>query len=276
MKNFLYVLLTAAKNEEDFIKKTIESVISQSILPVKWVIVSDASKDGTDDIIKEYASKYNFIELVRATDQAKRNFASKAFALNIGYEYLKEINYDFIGILDADVSFSPSYYETMLNKFLLDEKLGITGGVFYDFENGKFYKVTPRYHSVRGAVQLFRRRCYEDIDLWVPLATGGIDAYAELGARQYGWKVRTFDDEEVFHHRLTGTASSNLIRARFRTGISEYSLGFYPVFQAMKCLSRLNEKPYIIGTLMVFSGFWWAADRVPPIIVCVGAAKKRH
>ena len=257
MKQFFYVLLTAAKNEEKFIRQTIESVISQRTLPLKWVIVSDASTDRTDDIIKEYESKYSFIKLVRATGQAKRNFASKAFALNIGYEYLKDINYDFIGILDADVTFNPSYYETILNKLLSDQKLGIAGGVLYDFYNDKFHKITQRYHSVAGPIQLFRRKCYEDIGLWIPLPS--IDAYAEIAARQHGWKVMSFDDEEVLHHRLTGTATANLIRHRFWLGRSEYSLGYSPLFQALKCIGRLNERPFIIGAILRFSGFWWAA-----------------
>ncbi|OGU32232.1 MAG: hypothetical protein A2057_04780 [Ignavibacteria bacterium GWA2_35_9] len=256
--NISYVLLTAAKNEEKYIRQTIESIVSQKILPEKWVIVSDASTDSTDDIIQEYAYKFSFIQYVRATDQSKRDFASKTFALNIGYKYLKDLDYNFIGFLDADVTFSPIYYETILNKFLLDLKLGVAGGIFYDVYDGKRHKIPISYHSVGGAVQLFRRKCYEDIGGLVPLISGGIDTYAEISARQYGWKVRTFDDAEILHHRRTGTAATKLIRYKFRQGIVEYSLGYYPLFQGLKCVGRLVEKPYIIGALLRFSGFWWA------------------
>ncbi|OGU32231.1 MAG: hypothetical protein A2057_04775 [Ignavibacteria bacterium GWA2_35_9] len=131
--NISYVLLTAAKNEENFIRQTIESIVSQKVLPVKWVIVSDASIDSTDDIIQHYTHKFNFIQYVRVTNQSIRDFSCKIFALNIGYEYLKDVVYDFIGILDADVTLSTIYYETILNKFLLDQKLGIAGGIIYDF-----------------------------------------------------------------------------------------------------------------------------------------------
>jgi len=144
--NISYVLLTAAKNEEKYIRQTIESIVSQKILPEKWVIVSDASTDSTDDIIQEYAYKFSFIQYVRATDQSKRDFASKTFALNIGYKYLKDLDYNFIGFLDADVTFSPIYYETILNKFLLDLKLGVAGGIFYDVYDGKRHKIPISYH----------------------------------------------------------------------------------------------------------------------------------
>ena len=257
IRDIPYVLITSAKNEENFIRLTIESVVLQSILPVKWIIVSDNSTDGTDDIIREYSSKFSFIKYVRTNDKSKRDFASKTFALKTGYEHLKNIDYDFIGILDADVTFEPNYYQTIFNRFLLDEKLGIAGGVFYDFDNGEFQKITPSYHSVRGAVQLFRRKCYEDIGEWVPLEFGGEDSYAEISARQHGWKVRTFDDAEILHHRRTGSASSNFMKYKFREGKVEYSLGYHPLFQIIKCVGRLNEKPYIIGTILRFVGFWW-------------------
>lgn len=104
-----------------------------------------------------------------------------------------------------------------------------------------------------GPIQLFRRECYQDIGLWLPLPS--IDAYAEIAARQHGWTVKSFDDEEILHHRLTGTATANLIRHRFWLGTSEYSLGYSPLFQAFKCFGRLNERPYILGALLRF--FWF-------------------
>ena len=49
-----YVLITPARNEGDYIEKTIQSVISQKIKPVKWVIVSDGSTDDTVAIAQQY------------------------------------------------------------------------------------------------------------------------------------------------------------------------------------------------------------------------------
>ena len=66
--NLSYVLITPARNEEAYIEKTIRSVISQTVLPKKWVIVSDGSTDQTDDIVKKYVSKNTWMELVRMPD----------------------------------------------------------------------------------------------------------------------------------------------------------------------------------------------------------------
>src|SRR6201996_1311307 len=106
-----YVLVSPARNEEDYIELTIKSVINQTVLPAKWVIVSDGSTDRTDEIVKKYAAEYPWIELVRRPERKVRHFAGKVDCFNSGYERLKDIPYDVIGSLDADISFEPVYFE---------------------------------------------------------------------------------------------------------------------------------------------------------------------
>ncbi|MGE5410140.1 MAG: hypothetical protein ACM3MI_04200, partial [Clostridiales bacterium] len=65
----------------------------------------------------------------------------------------------------------------------------------------------------------------------------------------------------VLHHRRPGSATLNVLNNRFRQGIVEYSLGYHPFFQAMKCLFRMKEKPYVIGSLFRFIGFWYTMLR---------------
>jgi len=129
MNEFLYVLITATKNEEAYIEKMIQSAIAQTILPKKWVIVSDGSKDRTEEIVNQYAAQYEFIDLLRADADPQRNFGSKARAIAAGYERVKSIYHDYVGILDADVSFSPTYYESIMQKFEQNPRLGIAGGI---------------------------------------------------------------------------------------------------------------------------------------------------
>ena len=126
---FSYILLTAAKNEEAFIEKTIQSVIAQTVLLRKWVIVSDGSTDRTEEIISQYAAKFDFIEFVRGDGGEQRNFGSKAMAITAGYERVRSIYHDYVGLLDADVSFSPTYYESIMQKFEQNPRLGIAGGI---------------------------------------------------------------------------------------------------------------------------------------------------
>ena len=82
---YTYVLVTPARNEAQFIELTLRSVIAQTVRPVRWVIVSDGSTDGTDDIVRKYSAEHSWIELVRMPERHQRHFAAKVNAFNAGY-----------------------------------------------------------------------------------------------------------------------------------------------------------------------------------------------
>ena len=255
-----YVLITPAKNEEKYIQKTLNSVLSQTILPKRWVIVSDGSTDGTDEIVLDYCEKYDFIRLLRADAHKTRDFGSKVMAFRAGVESLRRIEYDFIGNLDADVSFDTHYFESLLKKFYQDKKLGVGGGRVLELKKG-VYKAPfgSKGRSVPGAIQLFRRECYEDIGGYIPLTLGGEDGVAEMMARMHEWNVESFSDLKVIHHRAMGFGGGyGILQYRFRGGIRDYSMGYNPMFFLLKAFSRILEEPYIIGTLFRLSGYCWA------------------
>ncbi|HEX2868556.1 MAG TPA: glycosyltransferase family 2 protein [Ignavibacteriales bacterium] len=257
MKKSSYVLITAAKNEEAFIENTIKSVLRQTILPLKWIIVSDGSTDFTDEIVSRYEAECSFIKLQRVTSTEGRNFASKVYAVNIGYSLLKNLPYDFIGILDADITFEPDYYKKLLCEFEDNPGLGLAGGRIYDLYDGKMHKGINSYNSVGNAIQFFRRECFDKLGGLTPIANGGEDGVAEITVRMHGWEVKSISHLPVLHHRRTGTAVMNVLNFKFRQGSVEYSLGYHPVFQMLKCIFRMMEKPYIIGSVCRFAGFWW-------------------
>ena len=254
-----YVLITAARNEQDHIRFPAEAVISQTIRPRQWIIVSDGSTDGTDQVVRNYAAKWNFIQLVRKEEgKGQFDFASKVFALNAGYERLKNTDYDFIGHLDADVSFEPDYYERLFAKFGENPRLGLAGGYICELHRGRFQsRPVNRSRSVAGAVQFFRRRCYEDVGAMVPFPMGGEDAYAEAMARMRGWHVEAFPDMKVFHHRKSTTARG-LIREFFQRGAEDYALGTHPLFEILKGIGRIKERPLVAAALLRMSGFAWS------------------
>ena len=258
MENTTYILITAARNEEAYIEETIKCVISQTILPEKWVIVSDGSKDRTDDIVKRYEDNYDFIQLLHVDSNCNRNFASKVGAIRTGAEQLKGIEYSFIGNLDADISPELDYYERILARFEGNPKLGIAGGIVYDKDKNSFRKQFASANSVAGAIQMFRRECYEEIGGLTPLDVGGEDAIAEVKARMRGWQTRSFSDLKVLHHRRAGTAFRNILSARFNGGIIQYSLGYHWLFALAYAFYRIVEKPYLLGSIAILCGFCWA------------------
>lgn len=260
MMNLTYVLITAARNEESYIEKTIETIVAQTVLPKRWVIVSDGSTDRTDDIVKHYAENHNFIRLFRMEPDCQRNFASKVFAVRAGLEQIEDIQYDIFGNLDADVSFGPNFYEYLLNRFSENDKLGIAGGVRNDFYNGKIHK--QRYYnktSISGAVQTFRRQCYEEIGGYFPLQTGGEDTVAEVTARMRGWQTQAYFEIPVVHHRRTGTAVMNILATRFDEGYRDAMFGNHPMYHMINCAVKMLQPPYCVGGILRMCGYIWAS-----------------
>lgn len=250
-----YLLITAAHNEEKFIEGTIKSVISQTWLPKKWIIASDASTDSTEKIVERYASEFDFIELVCIQKNHARSFASKVYALNAGLEKIDLRECKFIGVLDADISFEKSYFANLIAQFESDPNLGLAGGFIYEERYGNFRTRSGNsIRSVAGAIQLFRRECYESIGGILPLRYGGEDWCAEVMARMNGWQVRAIPQLKVFHHKPTGTGAG-VLKYWYHQGFMDHSLGSHPLFATIKCIKRLRAKPYVVGALARLAGF---------------------
>jgi glycosyltransferase involved in cell wall biosynthesis len=254
-----YVLATAAYNEEANIGKTIESVLAQVELPERWVIVSDGSTDGTDEIVQRYAEKHGFIRFLRVTRPPGRSFRTKVMALQAGTKLLLDAPFRFIGNLDADISVAPSYFADLLTKFERDPKLGIAGGFVHEGKEGQTRsRSINRVYSVAHAAQLVRRECYEAIGGYAVLEYGGEDWHAQTSARMMGWTAEAFPELSIFHHRPTGEGG-NLARHKFRQGRMDYAFGSDPIFEILKCLERVTEKPFFIGTAARLTGFFWSS-----------------
>ena len=252
-----YVLITPARNEAAYIERTIKSMVSQTVLPLKWVIVSDGSTDGTDDIVKSYAARHKWIEMVRTPERKERHFAGKVFAFDAGYERVKDLKFDVIGNLDADISFDEDYFSFILSKMGKNPELGVAGTPFRDGTVQYDYRFASTEH-VSGACQLFRRECFEEIGGYIPIKGGGVDWTAVTTARMKGWRTRTFTEKTYSHHRNSGTGQSTLLASRFRFGKQDYYLGAYPLWEIFRCLYQMKNRPRLLGGLLLISGYIWA------------------
>jgi len=262
-----YVLITPARNEEAFIEQTIKSVVSQTILPFKWVIVSDGSTDATDDIVKKYTVDHQWIELVRMPERGERHFAGKVHAFNAGYAKVRDLNYDIIGNLDADISFDNDYFEFLLTKVEQNPKLGVAGTPFIEDSATPYnYRFTSIEH-VSGACQLFRRECFEAIGGYKPFRRGGIDLVAVITARMKGWQTRTFTEKTCFHHRKMGSAIQKDLVAIFRGGKGDYVMGVDPVWELFRTFYQMTRRPLVLGGLYRLAGFVWAMATRMEILV---------
>jgi len=250
-----YVLITPARNEERFIEKLIQSMVSQTVLPVKWVIVNDGSTDATGDIVGKYLEKHEWIELLNLPARRDRSFAGKVHAFNAAFERVKDLEYEVIGNLDSDVSFEPDYCEFLLTQFQRDLTLGVAGTIFREEGYSSGTDSFEGQNHVAGGCQLFRRRCFQEIGGDVPNKAGGIDWIAVTTARMMGWRTRSFREKSFFHYRSLGTAERSQLASAFSYGEKDYYLGNHPIWEIFRVTYRATKKPYLVGALALYSGY---------------------
>ena len=255
-----YVIITPARNESQYIKLTIRSMIAQTCRPLRWVIVSDGSTDGTDEIVKSYSVDNHWIELLRMPERQQRDFAGKAYAFNAGYDSVKKLDFDIIGNVDADVSFEPEHFEFLVGKMEENPRLGVAGAPFREGTYQYDYRF-QNIENVWGGCQLFRRECFEAIGGYLPLKGGCIDHVAVLSARQRGWHTRTFTDKLCLHHRQMGTALQGTLVAKFRFGMKDYSVGNHPLWELFRVLYQTRHRPLVVGSFALGLGYMWSKIR---------------
>jgi len=262
--NSSYVLITAAHNEEANIRRTILSILSQTVLPKKWVIISDGT-DDTEKIIEEYVPANKWIELVRRTKKINRNFSAMTYCINLGYRKIKNISFQYIAKLDADVSFDSDYFEFLIGKLEENPNLGIVGTQYvegtYDFSKKQILDST----YIPGMIPLFRREVFEKIG-GIPVVKHSECVYTVALALMLGWETRTFLEKKFIHHREIGTATNNILKSKFKLGYWDYYARNHLLWQVFRCLYWIPIRPYMIGGIMLFGGYIWGwicNDKIP-------------
>tara|TARA_B000000477_G_scaffold114055_1_gene110055 strand:+ start:773 stop:1618 length:846 start_codon:yes stop_codon:yes gene_type:complete len=243
-----YSVITPIKNEEKYIGLTIDSVLSQKILPYKWVIVDDSSTDNTKSIISQYLPNNEFIELISAPEINMIEISARiAKLLNIGYESLKN-KPDLLLKLDADVFLPEEYTEFFLLEFTNNPKLGIASGCV-DYKGTK-----EKNHDnslTRGAAKFYRKNCFEEIGrAYLSRGWDTIDNYA---AQSLGWETKKYDI--YFKHNKEEGKKSGLIMLRYWTGLYNGRVPYYLPYFIFKIIYYTFSRPVILGSLLELIGY---------------------
>jgi poly-beta-1,6-N-acetyl-D-glucosamine synthase len=259
-----YLIVSPVRDEEQYLERTIRSVVDQTIRPVEWIIVDDGSRDRTGKIIDDYADKYSWIRAVHRSDRGTRVPGTGVMeAFYDGYHSLNSTDWDFIVKLDGDVGLEPDYFQRCFDRFNEDPKLGICGGVMYCPEKGGLkLEPNPAFH-VRGPIKLYRRACWSDIGGL--MKAPGWDTVDEAQANRLGWRTRSFSDLRVIHYRPTG-AEQGPWRDGVKMGRAAYISGYHPLFMIAKCVKRIFQKPYFLVAIAHGYGFatgYW--KRIPQV-----------
>jgi biofilm PGA synthesis N-glycosyltransferase PgaC len=202
--------------------------------------------------------------MVRRPQRRDRSFAAKVDAFNAGYERVRDLQYEILGNLDADISFEGDHCEFLLRRFSDDPTLGVAGTVFseegYSSERDSF----EGHNHVPGGCQFFRKSCFAQIGGFTANDAGGVDWMAVTTARMMGWKTRSFREKSFFHHRHLGTAERSVISSSFSYGEKDYCLGGHPVWELFRVTYQATKQPYIIAGLALGLGYCWALLRRAP------------
>ena len=265
-----YYIVIPSYNEEALIPLTLQSLISQTVLPSKIVVVNDNSTDKTAEIVLEFAKENPFISLVNKTSENIHLPGSKVIqAFQKGFETLDE-NYDLIVKLDADLIFPSNYFETIIKHFQSDSKIGMAGGFCYIEKNGDWVleNLTDKDH-IRGALKAYRKECFQQIGGLKPAM--GWDTVDELLCKFYNWKVVTDESLHVKHLKPTGANYNKT--ARYKQGEAFYTLGygFWITAIASAKLAMMKKKPFLF--LDYIQGFWKAKSAKKPMLVNPEQAK---
>lgn len=249
-----YALVTPARNEATLIEHALRSVVAQTVLPIRWIVVSDGSTDATDAIVQRYAQQHPWIELLRLEVAPGRNFARKARAFNHGRDQLRDVPYDLIGNLDADLSFDAEYFAFLLDRFAEMPDLGVAGALVLEGTAHYDYRFTNIEH-VSGSCQLFRRACLQEVGAYTPIERGGIDWIAVTTARMKGWKTRAFPEKATVHHRPLGAEERRVWERWLQRGAQDYALGNHPLWEIARSVYQARSRPYGISGLLLLAGY---------------------
>ena len=233
---------------------TLQSMVGQSMKPIRWVIVDDGSSDKTREIVGSYMKDHGFIRVVeRSRGQTRQPGSAVVRAFNQGYEAVRGLDYEFIVKLDCDLSFEPDYFQRLLEKFKADPRLGIASGVYSESLDGVSWKevTMPPYHAC-GASKVVRRACFEQIGGFV--TARGWDTVDEIRATAAGWRTSHFDELKMKHWKPEGSGIGSL-RTNFMHGEIYYRTGGSRTFFVLKVLHRLTRRPFLIGGLALFWGY---------------------
>lgn len=245
-----YILVTPAKNEEKKLPVTISSIENQTVKPALWVIVDDGSTDNTPQIIEAAKKNHPWIKSISLNESPRDlriHYAAVCIAgLNYAIEYCKgnKIEYEYIGIVDADMSLVKTYFGSLINEFLRDPKLGIASGGTWVIVKGKEVQLQLREDIPSGGHRLWRKECFEETG-GCPL-TYAVDSVSNVKAKLRGWKVKRFEEYKATQARATSSAEG-LWKGWKTEGEAMYYLGAHPLFAILRAIRYLFKKPYYIG-----------------------------
>ncbi|MDQ2734219.1 MAG: glycosyltransferase family 2 protein [Pseudomonadota bacterium] len=254
--NRRYVIISPCRNEADYLRQTLDSVIAQTLRPALWVIVDDGSSDETPRILADYAAQHEWIRVVKRTDRGRRAVGPGVIeAFYSGYESINPADYDYLCKLDLDLNLPPRYFESLMERMESNTDIATCSGKAYIWERGELVNERHGDEASIGASKFYRVSCFEALGGFVrEVMWDGIDGHR---CRMYGWIACSWDAPELrfIHLRPMGSSQTGVVAGRMRHGYGQYFMGTGFVYMLANAANRINEKPYVLGSLAMVWGW---------------------
>jgi glycosyltransferase involved in cell wall biosynthesis len=246
-------------------RQTIETVLAQTVLPIEWLIVDDGSTDGTAQILSEYASRHAWMKIVTRPDRGGRSVGPGVIdAFYSGYQALAAKDYEFLCKLDLDLRLPPRYFETLIERMNANPLIATCSGKAYIEEHGRLVNERHGDDTSLGMTKFYRRGCFERIGGFVrEVMWDGIDCHQ---CRMHGWIACSWDEPDLrfVHLRPMGSSQQSVYAGRMRHGYGQYFMGTGLVFMTASALARVNQKPYVLGSMAMLWGWIRSAAQRKP------------
>jgi glycosyltransferase involved in cell wall biosynthesis len=260
-----YVLISPCRNEADFMRQTLDTVVAQSIRPAKWVIVDDGSTDETPKILAEYAKQHDWITIVTRADRGRRAVGPGVIeAFYTGYETINPDDYEYLCKLDLDLRLPVRYFEALMERMANNPRIATCSGKAYTEENGHLVSERHGDETSLGMTKFYRVFCFKTIGGFVrEVMWDGIDCHR---CRMHGWIACSWDEPDLrfVHLRPMGSSQQSIFTGRMRHGYGQYFMGTGLVFMLASAVYRIPEKPYVLGSLAILWGWLRSALQRKP------------
>jgi glycosyltransferase involved in cell wall biosynthesis len=254
--NRRYVLISPCRNEADFMRQTLDSVVAQTVKPALWIIVDDGSTDDTPNILAEYVAKHEWIRIVTRKDRGTRAVGPGVIeAFYAGYETIIPTDFEYLCKLDLDLRLPPAYFEGLMQRMEANPRIATCSGKAYIYEHGELVNERHGDETSIGASKFYRVSSFLALGGFVrQVMWDGIDGHR---CRMKGWIACSWDDPELrfIHLRPMGSSQTGILTGRMRHGYGQYFMGTGFLYMLANAVNRANEKPYVLGSLAMMWGW---------------------
>ena len=251
-----YVLISPCRNEAAYMRKTLDSVIAQSIRPAKWVIVDDGSTDETPRILAEYAREHEWIKVLSRRDRGRRSVGPGVIeAFYAGYQTIDPDDFEYLCKLDLDLHLPPRYFEILMERMTANPRIATCSGKAYLQRGERLIYERHGDETSLGMTKFYRVSCFKGIGGFVrEVMWDGIDCHR---CRMMGWIACSWNDPELrfIHLRPEGSSQQSVYAGRARAGFGQYFMGTGLLFMVAIAVHRLNQKPYVLGSMAMLWGW---------------------